>query len=132
MNNPALDLITEYNTKAFDSLNTLSELSMATVESFVKKQAELSNSLFESSVASSKEIASVKTPDQAVEISNKLVKTFADSVNGFVTETTTNTLQARESLKSVIDDTYALNGEFAVKAYNSSVEAFEKSGLKVA
>lgn len=127
MNNPALDLITEYNTKALETLTTLGELNAATIESLINKQVALSTNLFETSVASSKELSAVKSPAEAVEISKKLMTTVADSLKGFVTESTENTLQARESLKAVIDESYALNSEYSVKAYDASVETVNAS-----
>ena len=127
MNNPALDIITEYNSKALETLTTLGELNVATIESLINKQVALSTNLFETSVASSKELSAVKTPAEAVEISKKLMTTVADSLKGFVTESTENTLQARESLKAVIDESYALNSEFSVKAYDASVETVNAS-----
>ena len=132
MNNPAMNLITEYNAKALETLTALGELNVATIDSLVNKQVALSTNLFESGVASSKELSAVKSPAEAMEISNKLMKTVADSLKGFVTETTENTLQARESLKAVIDDSYALTSEYAVKAFDASVETAKQAATTAA
>lgn len=122
MNNPALDLIKEYNSKALETLTALGELNTATIESVINKQVALSSKLFETGVESSKELSAVKSPAEAVEVSTRLVTSVTDSLKGYVTESTENTLQARESLKAVIDESYALNSEYSVKAYEASVE----------
>ena len=131
MTNP-LDLITEYNTKALETLSALNDLSVASSDAFVNKQVELTNSLLDAGLASSKEFAAVKTPAEAVEVSNKLVLSVAATLTGFVKESTASTLAARDSLKSVIDDSYALNSEYAGKAFNAGAEKVKKTAKKAA
>lgn len=132
MNNPALDLITEYNTKALETLNALNDLNVSTADAFVNKQVELTNSLLDAGLASSKEFAAVKTPAEVVEVSNKLAASVAATLTGFVKESTASTLAARESLKSVIDDSYALNTEYAGKAFSAGAEKVKKTAKKAA
>ncbi len=132
MNNPTLDLITEYNAKALENLKALGELNVATADSLVKKQVELSNSLFGASLASSKDLAAVKTPADAVEVSSKLVQLVAATVTSFVKDATASTLEARGTLKTIIDDSYALNSEYSGTAFDAGVEKAKKAAKKAA
>lgn len=132
MTNPTLDLITEYNSKVLETLSALNDLNVSTVDTFVNKQVELNNTLLDAGLASSKEFAAVKTPADAVEVSNKLAQSVAATLTGFVKDSTATTLAARESLKTVIDDSYALNGEYANKAFSAGAEKVKKTAKKAA
>lgn len=132
MSNPAIDLISEYNTKVMLTMRAFGDLNVATAELLVNKQIELSNSLLETGLASSKEIAAVKTPLEAVEVCTKMMQSVAQTLTGFVKDSTAETLKARDSLKVVIDDSYALNSEYAGKALDSGVETVKKTGKQAA
>jgi hypothetical protein len=126
MANPTLDLITEYNSKALETLTALNELNVAAVDTFVNKQVELSNTLLDAGLAGSKELAAVKTPAEAVEVSNKLAQSFAATLTGFVKDSTAESVKTRDSLKAVIEDSVAMNSEYAGKAMNAGVTSVEK------
>jgi hypothetical protein len=130
MNNPALALITEYNSKVLETLSTLNDLNVSTVDTFVNKQVAISNTLMDAGLSSSKEFAAVKTPAEAVEVSNKLAQSAAATLTGFVQESTASTLAARDSLKAVIDSSYAMNTEYANKAFNAGVDQVKKAAAK--
>lgn len=132
MSNPAIDLISEYNTKLMLTMRAFGDLNVATAQMLVNKQIELNNSLLETGLASSKELAAVKTPVDAVSISTKLMQSVAETMTGFVKDSAAESLKARETLKGVIDDTYALNGEYAGKAFDASVETVKKTAKKAA
>ena len=70
-----LDLFTEYNTKALESLRAFGDLSVANTQAFIDKQVELNNALLSAGVASQKEIASAKTPADAMQLAIDNVKT---------------------------------------------------------
>jgi hypothetical protein len=127
MSNPAIDLISEYNTKVMLTMRAYGDLNVATAQMLINKQIELNNSLLETGLASSKELAAVKTPVEAVEVSTKMMKSVAETLTGFVQDSAAETLKARETLKTVIDDTYALNAEYAGKAADASVEAVKET-----
>lgn len=131
MTNP-LDLITEYNSKALKTLNTLNDLNVATVDAFVNKQVELTNYLLDAGLASSKDFAAVKTPAEAVEVSSKLAQSVAANLTDFVKESSASTVATGESLKSVIDESYALNTEYAGKVFNAGAEKAKKTARKKA
>ena len=131
MANP-LDLISEYNSKALKTLNALNDLNVASVDAFVSKQVELSNSLLDSGLASSKELSAVKSPAEAMAISTKLAESVAAKLSGFVKESSASAVATGESLKSVLDESVALNKEFAGKVFNSGVEQVKKSTKKKA
>lgn len=132
MSNPAIDLISEYNTKVMLTMRAFGDLNVATAELLVNKQIELSNSLLETGLASSKEFAAVKTPVEAVEVSTKMLQSVAQTLTGFVKDSTAETLKARDSLKVVIDESYALNSEYAGKALDSGVETVKKAAKQAA
>ena len=131
MANP-LDLISEYNSKALKTLNAINDLNVATADAFVNKQVELTNSLIDAGLASSKELAAVKTPAEAVEISSKLAQSVAANLADFVKDSSASTVATGESLKSVIDESYALNTEYAGKVFNAGVEKAKKTAKKKA
>lgn len=132
MANQALDLLTEYNTKALQSLRVLGDLNVNTAEWFINKQLELTNGLMEAGLQSSKEISAAKTPADALEASGKLVQTIADTMSGYVKESTANATQTREELKTVIDDAVKLNAEYANKAFENGIEVAKKTAKKAA
>lgn len=113
-------------------MRALGDLNVASSEWFVNKQIELSNALLESGVASSKEITSAKTPAEAAQASSKLTQTLADTLTGFVKESTANAEKTRDELKAVIDDAVKLNSEYAGKAFDSGVETIKKTAKKAA
>ena len=131
MANP-LGLISEYNSKALKTLNALNDLNIATVGAFVNKQVELTNSMLDAGLASSKEFAAVKTPAEAVEVSSKLAESVATNLTGLVKDSSASALATGESLKSVIEESYALNKEYAAKVFNSGVEQVKKTSKKKA
>lgn len=132
MANPALDLITEYNSKALETFTSINDLNVAAVDAFVNKQVELSNTLLDTGLATSKEIAAVKTPAEAVEVTNKMVQSIAATLTSFVKDSTAESVKARDSLKAVIEDSYALNSEYAGKAMDAagSAEKVKKPAKK--
>lgn len=132
MTNPTLDLLTEYNTKAMETLRAFGDLNVATAEWFINKQLELTSSLMDAGLASSKEITAAKTPAEAVQASSKLMQTLAESMTGFVKESTSNAVKTRDELKVVIDDAVKLNTEYAGKAFESGMETVRKSAKKAA
>ena len=132
MTNPTLDLLTEYNTKAMGTLRAFGDLNVATAEWFINKQLELTSSLMDAGLASSKEITAAKTPAEAVQASSKLMQTLAESMTGFVKESTSNAVKTRDELKVVIDDAVKLNTEYAGKAFESGMETVRKSAKKAA
>lgn len=127
MSNLNVDLLTEYNTKAMESLRAFGELSVANTQWAIDKQIELSNSLMEAGLASQKDITSAKSPADAIQSANDLMQTLAESLTGFVKESNANALKSRDELKAVIDDAVKLNTEYATKAYESGVEAVQKA-----
>ena len=132
MTNPTLDLLTEYNTKAMETLRAFGDLNVATAEWFINKQLELTSTLMDAGLASSKEITAAKTPAEAVQASSKLMQTLAESMTGFVKESTSNAVKTRDELKVVIDDAVKLNTEYAGKAFESGMETVRKSAKKAA
>lgn len=132
MSNPAIDLISEYNTKVMLTMRAFGDLNVATAQMLINKQIELNNGLLETGLASSKELAAVKTPVEAVAVSTKLMQSVAETMTGFVKDSAAESLKARETLKGVIDDTYALNGEYAGKAFDASVETVKQAAKKAA
>jgi len=127
MSNLNVDLLTEYNTKAMESLRAFGELSVANTQWAIDKQIELGNSLMEAGLASQKDITSAKSPAEAIQSANNLMQTLAENLTGFVKESNANALKSREELKSVIEDAVKLNTEYATKAYESGVDAVKKA-----
>lgn len=130
MTNQTLDLMTEFNTKTLESLRALGDLNVATGEWFINKQVEMTNTLMEAGIASSKEISSAKSPAEAVQVSSKLVQTVADTMTGYVKESAANAIKTRDELKVVIDDAVKLNSEYATKAFENGVEVAKKTAKK--
>lgn len=132
MTKQTIDMITEYNTKAMETMRALGDLNVASAEWFVNKQVELSNVLLESGLATSKEIASAKTPTDAAAASNKMMQTLTETMTGFVKESSANAEKTRDELKAVIDGAVKLNSEYAGKAVESGVETIKKTAKKAA
>lgn len=132
MTKQPIDIITEYNTKAMETMRALGDLNVASAEWFVAKQVELSNALLQTGVATSKEIASAKTPAEAALASGKLIQALAETLTGFVKESSTNAEKTRDEFKAVIDDAVKLNSEYAGKAIESGVETIKKTANKAA
>lgn len=131
MTNP-LDLFSEYNAKALKTLNALNDLNVSAVDTFVNKQVELTNSLLDAGLASSKEFSAVKTPAEAVEVSSKLAESVATNLTVFVKDSSASTLATGESLKAVLDESLALNKEYAGKVFASGAEPVKKTRKKKA
>lgn len=127
-----IDLITEYNTKTMETMRALGDLNVASAEWFVNKQVELSTALMETGLATSKEITAAKTPADAVSVSSKLMQTLAETMTGFVKESTANAEKTRDEMKAVIDDAVKLNSEYATKAIDTGVETVKKAAKKAA
>jgi phasin family protein len=132
MTNPTVELFYEYNTKAMEAMRAFGDLNVATAQSFINKQVELTNTIVEASLATSKEIASAKTPVDAMQASSALMQTMADSLTGFVKESAADAVKSRDELKVAIDDAVKLNNEFATKAFDKGVEAVKKTAKKAA
>ncbi len=132
MTNQTLDLLTEYNSKALESLRALGDLNVNAAEWFINKQVELSNILMEAGLQSSKEISAAKTPTDALEASGKLVQTVADTMTGYVKESAANATKTREDLKAVIDEAVKLNAEYTNRAFETGVEVAKKTAKKAA
>jgi hypothetical protein len=127
-----LDLLTEYNTKALESMRAFGDLSVANVQRFIDKQVELNNSLLQAGLASQKEMATAKTPAEAMQSANSLVHTWAEALSGYVKEAGENAVKARDDLKVVIDEAVKMNTEYATKVYESGVETVKKAAKKAA
>lgn len=127
-----LDLFTEYNTKAMDAMRAFGDLNVANAQLFIDKQVELNNALLTAGLAGQKEMATAKTPADAVQMANSLVQTWTETLTGFVKESSETAVKAREELKAAIDDAVKLNTEYATKAYESGVETVKKAAKKAA
>lgn len=127
-----LDMINEYNNKAMLTLRSFGDLNVATAEWFVSKQLELSKSMMDTAVESSKEISAAKTPAEAFEASTKMMQSMAESMTGFVKESSANAIITRDELKVVIDDAVKLNSEYSSKAFEKGVETIKKTTQKAA
>lgn len=130
MTNPTMDMITEYNSKALETLNAINDLNVAAIDAYVNKQVELSNTLLDAGLATSKELAAVKSPAEAVEVTSKLAQSIAATLTGFVKDSAAESVKSRDSLKAVIEDSVALNSEFAGKAMNTGAEKVKKAAKK--
>lgn len=122
-----LDLLTEYNKKAMESLRAFGDLNTANTQWIIEKQIELSDSLLQAGLASQKDLASAKTPADAIKNANSLIQTWAENLTGFVKESNANALKSREELKAVIEDVVNLNTEYATKAYESGMSEVKKA-----
>lgn len=127
MKNVNVDLLTEYNTKAMESLRAFGDLNVANTQWVIEKQLELSNSLMEAGLATQKDLTSVKSPAEALQNANSLMQTWAENMTGFVKESNANVLKSREDLKAVIEDVVNLNTEYATKAYEAGVAEVKKA-----
>ncbi len=127
-----LDLFTEYNTKAMESLRAFGDLSVANTQAFIDKQVELNNVLLQAGLAGQKEMATAKTPADAIQMANNMVQNWTETLSGYVKEASESAVKARDELKVVIDDAVKLNTEYATKAYESGVEAVKKTAKKAA
>jgi len=132
MPNQTLDMITEYNTKAMQTMRAFGDLNVATAEWLVNKQVALGNSIIETAIESGKEISAAKTPTEAAQASSKMMQTMAESMTGFVKESSNNAVTTRDELKVVIDDAVKLNTEYAGKVFNNGVETIKKTAKKAA
>jgi adenylate cyclase class IV len=132
MTNPTVELFYEYNTKAMEAMRAFGDLNVATAQSFINKQVELTNTIVEASLVTSKELASAKTPVDVMQTSSALMQTVSDSVTGFVKESAADAVKTRDELKVAIDDAVKLNSEFATKAFDSGVEVVKKTAKKAA
>ena len=79
-----LDLFTEYNTKAMDTLRAFGDLNVANTQAFIDKQVELNNALLQAGLAGQKEMSTAKTPADAIQFANNLVQTWTETLTGFV------------------------------------------------
>ena len=122
-----LDLLTEYNTKAMESLRAFGDLNVANTQWIIEKQIELSDSLLQAGLASQKDLASAKSATDAMQNVNSLIQTWAENLTGFVKESNANALKSREELKAVIEDVVNLNTEYATKAYESGLAEVKKA-----
>lgn len=127
-----LDLVTEYNTKALESARAFGDLSVANAQAFLDKQVELSNSLLQAGLATQKEMASAKTPADALQSANALVQTWTEALSGFVKDASENAVKVRDEMKVAFDDAVKLNTEYATKAYETGVEVVKKTAKKAA
>jgi phasin family protein len=132
MTNPTVELFYEYNTKAMEAMRAFGDLNVATAQSFINKQVELTNTIVEATLATSKEISSAKSPVDAMQASSALMQTVSDSVTGFVKESAADAVKSRDELKVAIDDAVKLNSEYATKAFDSGVEVVKKTAKKAA
>lgn len=131
MTNPSFDFFNEYNSKILETMRTLGDLNVATAQQFINKQVELSNSIMEASLASGKEIASAKSPVDALQVSGALMQNLSETVSDFVKESAAEAVKARDELKSVVDTAVTLNTEYAGKAFETSVETIQQNVEKV-
>ena len=132
MTTNGIELFNEYNSKALESLRAFGDLSVNNVQQFIDKQVELNTALVQASVEGQKEIAAAKTPSDAVQSASKLMQTWADSLTGFVKESSESAVKAREELKAVFDEAVKLNTEYATKAYDAGVAEVKKQAKKAA
>ena len=132
MNTNGIELFNEYNGKAMESLRAFGDLSVSNVQWFIDKQVALNNSLMQAGVEGQKEIAAAKTPADAVQSASKLMQVWAESLTGFVKESSESAVKAREELKAVFDEAVKLNTEYATKAYDAGVAEVKKQAKKAA
>ncbi len=132
MSSQTLNLIAQYNTDAMQNLRALGDLNVSSVQWFINQQVELTNTVLELTTTTGKEISAAKSPAEAIQSSGKLVQTLADTVTGFVKDSTANAVKTRDELKTVIDNTVKLNSDFAGKFIETGVEEVKKSAKKVA
>jgi phasin family protein len=130
MANPTVELFNEYNAKALEAMRAFGDLSVANAQAFVNKQVELSNTIIEASLATSKEIAAAKTPVDAMQASSALVQNLTDTMTGYVKDSAADAVKARDELKDAIDSSVKLNSEYAQKAFDNGVETVKKTAKK--
>ena len=127
MANPSVELFNEYNAKVLETMRAFGDLNVATAQAFINKQVELTNSIMEASLATGTEIAAAKTPVEAMQASSALMQNLTDTVTGFVKDSASDAVKARDELKVVIDDAVSLNTEYAEKAFESGVETVKSN-----
>ncbi len=132
MSNQTFNLIVQYNTDAMKNLRALGDLNVSSVQWFINKQIELTNTVVELATSTGKEISAAKTPVEAIQSSGKLVQNLTDTVTGYVKDSTANAVKSRDKLKTVIDQSIKLNSEFSGKIVESGVEEVKNSAKKVA
>jgi phasin family protein len=130
--NPTIDLINEYNSKAMEAMRAFGDLNVATAQQFINKQVELTNTIVEASLATSKDISAAKSPVDALQASSALVQNLTDTVTGYVKESAADAVKTRDELKVAIDEAVKLNTEFAGKAFENGVETVKKTAKKAA
>ena len=130
MANPTVDLFSEYNAKALEAMRAFGDLSVANAQQFINKQVDLSNSIIETSLASSKELAAAKTPVDAMQVSSTLVKSLTETMTGYVKDSAADAVKARDELKEAIDGGVKLNTEYAQKAFDAGVDTVKKTAKK--
>jgi hypothetical protein len=132
MTTNGIELFNEYNSKAMETLRAFGDLSVSNVQWFIDKQVQLNSTLMQAGVEGQKEIAAAKTPTDAAQSATKLMQTWADSLTGFVKESSEKTVAARDELKAVIDGAVKLNSEYASMAYEAGVAEVKKTAKKAA
>ena len=132
MTNPTVELINEYNNQAMLAMRAFGDLQVAATQNFINKQIELTNTIVDASLATSKEISAAKSPVDAIQASSKLVQGLTDTVTGFVKEAAADAVKSRDGLKVAIDDAVKMNSEFSAKAFENGVETVKKTAKKAA
>jgi len=130
--NPTFDLFNEYNTKAMEAMRAFGDLNVATAQQFINKQVELTSTIVEAGLATSKEISAAKSPVDAMQASSALVQNLTETVTGYVKESAADAVKARDELKVAIDEAVKLNTEYAGKAFENGVETVKKTAKKAA
>ena len=127
-----LDIVSEYNAKAMESARAFADLGVANAQAFMDKQLALGNTLLEASLATQKEMASAKSPEDAVTSAQALVLTWNDALSGFAKDASQSAAKAGEELKAVVDSAMQLNTTYATKAYETGVAEVKKAAKKAA
>ncbi len=130
MTNPSVELFNEYNSKALEAMRAFGDLSVANAQQIINKQVELSNSIMEASLATSKEIAAAKSPVDAMQASSALAQSLTETMTGYVKDAAADAVKARDELKGAIDGAVKLNSEYAEKAFDTGVETVKKTAKK--
>lgn len=123
MNTESIEMITEYQNKAMLSLRAMGDMNVSNAQWFVNQQIELGNKVLAASMTGFEQLKSAKSPEDFLKTSTEVAQTVADELTGFVKDATAQAVEARDSLKAVLDDATKLNTEYAEKAYKTSLEA---------
>lgn len=123
MNTESIEMITEYQNKAMLSLRAMGDMNVSNAQWFVNQQIELGNKVLAASMTGFEQLKTVKSPEDFMKTSTEVAQNVADELTGFVKDAAAQAVEARDSLKAVLDDAAKLNTEYAEKAYKTGLEA---------